>query len=154
MSLGDNLKRIRKEKGFTQGDLSEKTGIKVGHISKLENNESDPKLSTLYKLMRELNCSSDELLMNESYSPLSGVVKQAFNRIQSLPAEDKATLVNVINRYCAAEDYKMLSYEIEKENNPNLYDEEMEFLKSLDAHQEENYRNMMKRFVENEKLRS
>jgi transcriptional regulator with XRE-family HTH domain len=141
MSLGENIKRIRKEKNFTQGMLSEKTGIKIGHISKLENNETDPKLSTLYKLMNELDCSADELLMDNTNSSLSGIVKQAFNRIQSLPEEDKKILVNVINRYCAAENYRLLSLAVEEDQHPYHISKE----------DEERFMKMYKRFLENEK---
>ena len=42
MALGENLRRLRKEKGWTQHELAERAGIKLTHISTLEKVESDP----------------------------------------------------------------------------------------------------------------
>jgi transcriptional regulator with XRE-family HTH domain len=56
------FRRMRRHKGWTQGDLAERAGIKINHVSKLEQDETDPKLSTLYKLMHAFSCSPDSLL--------------------------------------------------------------------------------------------
>ncbi|WP_399495558.1 helix-turn-helix domain-containing protein, partial [Streptomyces sp. P9(2023)] len=44
MSIGENLKRIRRDKGWTQSELANNCGIRLGQISKIERNETDPKL--------------------------------------------------------------------------------------------------------------
>ncbi len=102
MALGDNLKRLRRDKQWTQGELAERSGIKVGHISKLERNESDPKLETLSKLMHALDCSPNALLSDVGTTSLDGVLEMALERVQALPEEDKTTLLRVIDRYCMA----------------------------------------------------
>ncbi len=53
MGMGHNLKMFRLGKGLTQSDLSKKTGVKIGHISTLEKDNGDPKLSTIYKARME-----------------------------------------------------------------------------------------------------
>jgi len=99
MSLGNNLRRIRKEKGLSQTQLSEMAGIRVAHISKLENDDGDPKLSTLYKLMGALQCSADGLLMDKDNVGLSSVLKVMMERIDSFPEEDKKTVIRMIHYY-------------------------------------------------------
>ena len=43
MSIGENLKRLRRDKGWTQGELADNCGIRLGQISKIERDETDPK---------------------------------------------------------------------------------------------------------------
>ena len=44
----------RKKSGITQKQLSERTGIAQGDISKLENGNANPSLKTLYRLAQVL----------------------------------------------------------------------------------------------------
>jgi len=45
----------RKASGMTQKELSEKTGIAQGDISKLENGSANPSLKTLQRLAKGMN---------------------------------------------------------------------------------------------------
>ena len=60
--LGKNLKRIRTEKGITQGDIVRALGISRSFVSNIENGKTNPTLSTISKLASALGVSSDELL--------------------------------------------------------------------------------------------
>ncbi len=100
MSLGKNLKRMRKDKGLSQDQLSNKTGIRVAHISKLESDASDPKLSTIYKLMEGLNCSADGLLMDKNKVGLDNILKVTLERVEQLPDANKRIIIDVIHHYC------------------------------------------------------
>lgn len=102
MAIGENIKRLRRDKHWTQGDLADKSGIKIGHISKLERNESDPKLSTLYKLMNALECNANSVLNDVNNTNLDGLFEMALERAQSLPEREKNILLDVIDKYCIA----------------------------------------------------
>lgn len=104
MSLGSNLKRLRKDKGWTQGDLAKIAGIRLGHISKIERDETDPKLSTMMKLIEALDCSSDGLL--ESNKTLSSALKAAFERAENLPDSKKLIVIDLIDNYCISNSMK------------------------------------------------
>lgn len=55
------LKKIRLEKGISQGDIFRKTGLERAYISRLENgNVLDPRISTVIILARALGVSIDE----------------------------------------------------------------------------------------------
>lgn len=56
-----NLRQIRNEKGMTVRELSEKSGISIGHISFIENGERDPTISVLVKLATALEVDCREL---------------------------------------------------------------------------------------------
>jgi transcriptional regulator with XRE-family HTH domain len=102
MSLGKNIRRMRRDKGWSQGQLSERTGIRIGHISKLEQDEGDPKLSTLYKLMQAFSCSPDSLLMDTARVTTDAVLKQTLERATALPEENKRVIIEIVDKYCIA----------------------------------------------------
>ena len=66
MSLGDvmknNLKLLRKNRGYTQIALQMKTGIEQALLSKFENGERVPPTETLIKLADFYNVSVDYIL--------------------------------------------------------------------------------------------
>lgn len=49
--LGVMLQELRKEKGLTQEQLAEKCGTTKTYISRIENNASDIRLSTLMRII-------------------------------------------------------------------------------------------------------
>jgi HTH-type transcriptional regulator / antitoxin HipB len=51
--LGIMIQELRKEKGMTQEQLAEKCGTTKNYISRIENNASDIRLSTLMRIVRE-----------------------------------------------------------------------------------------------------
>ncbi len=60
--FGENLKRIRTERGITQGDISRSLGVSRGFISNIENGKANPTLATIAKLAKAIGVSSDKLL--------------------------------------------------------------------------------------------
>ncbi len=64
-----NLKRIRKEKGFTQNQLSELSGINLRMIQYYEQGAKDINSAsalTVYKMAKALDCTVEDLLEKES----------------------------------------------------------------------------------------
>jgi HTH-type transcriptional regulator / antitoxin HipB len=51
--LGVMLQEMRKTKGLTQEQLAQKCGTTKTYISRIENNASDIRLSTLMRIIRE-----------------------------------------------------------------------------------------------------
>ena len=51
--LGVMLQELRKEQGLTQEQLADKCGTTKTYISRIENNASDIRLSTLMRIIRE-----------------------------------------------------------------------------------------------------
>lgn len=111
MSIGENLKRLRRDKGWTQSELANNCGIRLGQISKIERNETDPKLSTIYAITKALDCTPNALLMDVSKTSIDALMEIALERVQKLPDSDKEHLLAVIDKYCIA---KSLQHLIEK----------------------------------------
>lgn len=66
IDIGQRLKDLRKEKGLTQEELSERTDLTKGYVSQLENNISSPSLDTLMDLLEVLGCSPSEFFDEKS----------------------------------------------------------------------------------------
>ena len=60
--LGLNLKRIRTKKAISQGDIARELGVSRGFVSTIENGKTNPTLSTIAKIAKALNVSTNELL--------------------------------------------------------------------------------------------
>ena len=60
--LGRNLKRIRKGKGISQGDIARTFGIDKAFISNLENGKTNPTLTTIAKFAKALDVPIAELM--------------------------------------------------------------------------------------------
>ena len=102
MSFGSNLKRLRRDKSLTQNELADISDVKLGHISKLECDSLDPKISTIYKLMKGLDCTADMLLMNDEKTNMKSLLKIIFERVALLPEENQITLIDLMDKYCIA----------------------------------------------------
>jgi len=57
-----NMKRLRKAKGLSQGDIHRATGIDRAYISNLEAGKQNPTLETIAKIAEALGVNSDQLL--------------------------------------------------------------------------------------------
>lgn len=74
MKLGDNILKLRKQKGFSQEQLGEKVGVSRQTISNWEIGETSPNPEQLKLLSKELCVSVDELL-NTNYAKENICVK-------------------------------------------------------------------------------
>ena len=62
MSFAENLKRIRKENGYSQEELAELLDVSRQAVGKWENGQGYPEVEKLLLLSKKLNVSLDELM--------------------------------------------------------------------------------------------
>lgn len=62
MSIGEKIKKCRKQKGLTQLEMSEILGITKSVFSKYEKDYVEPNLKNFATICKTLNLSADELL--------------------------------------------------------------------------------------------
>ena len=62
MSLGENIKNARKNKGLKQVELAEMVGISVNSVRLYESNKVKPKLTTIQCIAHALGVRLDDLL--------------------------------------------------------------------------------------------
>lgn len=86
MSVGENIRRIRKEKGLTQKKLGELCGIAEPNIRKYELGKANPKIETISKIADALEVHIQELLDGYSIPTEEKQLKQYANGLDGLIA--------------------------------------------------------------------
>ena len=74
MCIRDRIRGIRKEKGITLKQLSERTGLSIGYLSNLERDSSSPTLDNMQKICGVLEVSLIELL--DDKKPYKTVIRK------------------------------------------------------------------------------
>ncbi len=59
--VGENLRKARKDNGFSQVNVRNRLCIEQSHLSKIENGNLQPNFSTLVQLSKFYKVSLDEL---------------------------------------------------------------------------------------------
>jgi transcriptional regulator with XRE-family HTH domain len=67
MSIAENIRFLRKQKGFTQEQLANEVGIKRPLIGSYEEGRAEPRLNTLTALAKALGVTADDLINLELY---------------------------------------------------------------------------------------
>ena len=62
LNIGENIKRLRREKKVTQEQIADYLSISVASVSKWERNETYPDITNLIPLAHYFNVTLDELL--------------------------------------------------------------------------------------------
>lgn len=62
MTIGENIRHIRKEKGITQKELGERLNMTQSAIGQFENNKTSPKKDTIEKIASALSVKPSELM--------------------------------------------------------------------------------------------
>lgn len=88
MTLGENIKYARKNKGYTQNDLAEKLNVSVMTIRRFENNTRQPKLEMINRIATILEVSVEFLLEDYNASNLPNWATVALNDKNFNFAED------------------------------------------------------------------
>jgi len=81
--LGDRLKTLRLQKGFSQTELARSVGVTASTISQIESNFIFPSLPALYRMAEILSVEVSSLLGE----PLRKARKVVFSQTEALPAK-------------------------------------------------------------------
>ncbi len=74
--IANTLRAVRESKGFSQRELSAKSGVPQGHISKIENGAVDLRISSLVGLARVLDLELT-LVPRKSVSAVQSIVRSS-----------------------------------------------------------------------------
>lgn len=66
LPLGERLKQLRRERGWSQADLAAKVAADAGQISRYENGRMTPSAEAIARLAEVLDVSADYLLIETS----------------------------------------------------------------------------------------
>src|SRR5215210_6473552 len=97
-SLGKTIQRLRKAYNMSLGELSEQSGVAKSIISQIERNETNPTLSTVFRLSRALETSIDEVLKADSGTAfLDHQLKSAIPILESQDGLCRLAIIGPLN---------------------------------------------------------
>lgn len=112
MSLGNKVKQLRQEKGWSQDELAFHAGIDGRQISRYENDKVTPSVDVVIKLARAFNVSVDHLLIDDVprrplREPISKLAEKVLH-LDNMSEEDEASLLHMLNAIEAKNKLKTL----------------------------------------------
>lgn len=90
--VGENLRRMRKEKGMSLQALAKSSAVSVGMISQVERGLANPSMRVLTGLRRALNISMQELFGDAGKAGSTGTDPSFVRRLENRPKIDLETL--------------------------------------------------------------
>ncbi|MDJ0766853.1 MAG: helix-turn-helix transcriptional regulator [Myxococcota bacterium] len=109
--LANRLKRIRTERGLSQADLAERSGLKVNDISRYERGAVSPNLENFVKIANALEVSADTLLFDgtspaSSEEPKNLKLWQRLQDVGTLDKNDQDAVIRLIDAMIAKKKMK------------------------------------------------
>jgi len=90
MKLGDKIKKAREAKGWSQKEVALSLQMDQSQYSKIENNKTDPHLSTIEKITEALGISIEELFSAEKvFKEVASFDKSLVEKVQIIDQLDE-----------------------------------------------------------------
>jgi transcriptional regulator with XRE-family HTH domain len=116
MALGDRVRFLRKEAGWSQGELATKVGTDARQISRYENSRITPSLDVAMRIAETLEVSLDHLVFDDvPRRPLhaaENILGDRLAGVAELSDEDAAALRNVIDGLIAKSRLRTLASDV------------------------------------------
>jgi len=111
MNIGQNIKKIREQRGLLQKQVATHLDLDKSAYSKLEKGTRELKISELLKLSSLFRMSANEILLFEGNIPKEVVIedKQAAEQlklISQLDEEDKSIVFKMIDKMLTNQKFK------------------------------------------------
>ncbi|WMX17583.1 helix-turn-helix transcriptional regulator [Aureispira sp. CCB-E] len=102
MQLAKNIKKLRKELGWTQAELAEKANLAPVQLGRYENEKSIPTIEILVKLAEAMNSSIDFLVFGQTEERANQQIQDQelltlFSSVEKLENEDKKVVKVLID---------------------------------------------------------
>lgn len=102
MALAENIKRLRKNHKWSQGQLADRIDTHVSHVNRIETGKYKPSVDVLMKLSEVFEVSLDYLVSDtdEDFTEVTIKDKALADRIKlidTLEPEDREALIRVVD---------------------------------------------------------
>lgn len=114
MSIGNKLKQLRQERGWSQAQLAKKLDVHQKQISGYERNLHVPKTDVIVKIARLFNISLDYLVQDER-DDLPAVkigdrdLLRRLEKIDRLSEHDKTTIKEILDAFILKNQFQRLA---------------------------------------------
>jgi transcriptional regulator with XRE-family HTH domain len=111
MSMADNIKNIREEKGLKQIEVANHIGVDKSAYSKIEKGLRSLTVEELQKIAQLFNMTTDQILNYDGKVPKEVVVEdktaiEQMRLIQQLDEEDRQTIFRLIEKMLTNKKFK------------------------------------------------
>lgn len=100
-TLGDVVKRTRKDLDLTQNEVADSIDVDVRTVINIENYKGNPKLEVLYPLVRSLKIDAREIFYPEMQRE-SPALRQLRLFVEDCSEEEAATIIPVLQSVISA----------------------------------------------------
>lgn len=104
MGFAENLLHMRKQMGWTQIDLSIKSGINAKTLSSYENGRTEPNLGEVVKLCNVFDCSIAHLTGTKERQPGDITIEDIMYKLSTLDRQDLLRIQSHIEVLLAQQD--------------------------------------------------
>lgn len=94
--LGENIRRIRKNRGLTQDIFSEKIGIEPSSLSNIENGKSLPSTQTIINIQQQFSVTPNEIFEIDYLRNNKYLDEAIFSALKELDVERKRVLYKIV----------------------------------------------------------
>ena len=99
LNIASKITQLRKEKGWSQGELATRIGASREIIGKYERNENSPSIEMTLKIARAFGVTVDFLLGEGEFGAYDKETVQRIQNIQKMDDSTRSILFNVIDTY-------------------------------------------------------
>ena len=102
-AIGENIRRLREQNGYSQAKLAEKVGVTRAAISQYENGTTIPRMGVIERMARLFGIPKSELIENRvEYGYISIMTddeEELIERFRVLPESGKRALLAGLREY-------------------------------------------------------
>ncbi|MBW7901686.1 MAG: helix-turn-helix transcriptional regulator [Rhodocyclaceae bacterium] len=112
MKIGLRIKKLREERGYSQGELARRVGVTQPTVSDWENNRTEPTVDNLRLLAVEFDVFFEWLTTGRGqrrFVPMAGEPVAEY-RVERQPPEDETQLLNLFRRLPDARRQALLEF--------------------------------------------
>ncbi len=111
MGIGQNIKKIRKDKGLQQKQVAMELGIDQSNYNKIENDKRSPSVEMLNKIAGYFGVTVDDILNPDNKLPQEVTVEdkttlEQVRLIQQLDEKDKSIIFGMIETMLTKKKFK------------------------------------------------
>lgn len=111
MQIGQNIRKVREQKGLMQKEVANAVGVHPSNYSKIEKGEREPSIEVLDKLARLFGLTLDQLVHMEEDIPKEVTIEdktttEKLQLIQQLDEEDKKAVFRIIDTMLTKSKFK------------------------------------------------
>lgn len=97
--LGQRLRQLRRQKGYTLQSMAEKAGIGNVYLSEIERGLKMPSLNSFIKIVEALEVSADSILRGELSSGKTYIYDDITQKMQGLTPKQRKAATDILDAY-------------------------------------------------------